>query len=127
MCCSLNLSNHVYLEELECSFNSLVDVNITQAVSLEKIIVYNNQLTSLDVSYCTNLDYLDCSDNQISNLDVTNNNNLTLLIQILMLLKNSNLVSLYADNNNLNSIDLSRTLVCKTFMARDNNFIFGSF
>ena len=47
---SLNVSNCLYLEELNCRFNSIKELTLAGCVSLKKLICSYNNLTTLDIS-----------------------------------------------------------------------------
>ena len=53
------------LTELDCSGNSLIDLDVSKNTALKTLICFNNQLTNLDVSKNTALTKLRCYENQI--------------------------------------------------------------
>ena len=65
----LDLSNNYSLEELKCSGNQISSLSINNLFSLEEINCSNNLLTTLDFMMLSNLEELDCSNNQITILD----------------------------------------------------------
>ena len=60
------------LQTLDCSRNSLTELDVSALTKLDSLSCYENALTKLNVSGQTNLTYLDCSDNQLTALDVSN-------------------------------------------------------
>ena len=68
----LDVSALTNLTSLDCSFNSLTALDVSKLTGLKKLDCSYNQLTALDVSALTSLTSLDCSDNQLKALDVSN-------------------------------------------------------
>ena len=60
----------VKLKHLDCSYNSLKEIDISANTELEELWLYHNNLKSLDVSQNTELESLHCDDNQITELDL---------------------------------------------------------
>jgi hypothetical protein len=92
---NLNLLQNINLRRLKCDYNPLGDIDLTQNVYLSHLTCYNNLLQSLNLTNNTQLNYLNCSYNSITNLELNNNNILSTLIcndnQIIYLnIKNSN-------------------------------------
>ena len=91
------------LEELDCSYNQLTELDVSKNTALEKLECYSNRLTSLDVSGCTALTYLDCDDNNdLTSLNVSGC---------------TELEELYCSGNQLTSLDVSgcrelKQLIC---------------
>jgi len=56
--------NLKYIEELNCSFNNISQINCE---TLSILIATNNKLT--DISHLINLTYIDCSDNPIERIE----------------------------------------------------------
>ena len=67
----LDVSALTNLTSLDCSFNSLTKLNVSRQTNLTSLDCSDNQLTALDVSALTSLTSLDCSDNQLKALDVS--------------------------------------------------------
>ncbi|WP_111683809.1 T9SS type A sorting domain-containing protein [Winogradskyella tangerina] len=122
---SLDVSNMIFLERLNCSSNDLLtnDVNATEGVfnttgttSLTELFCADNFLTDLDVSQNPSLEILDCSENNLNVLNVSSNtmlrelncsNNNLLELDI----SNANLLEdLKCDSNDLNSLLTTNTL-----------------
>ena len=68
----LDVSALTNLTSMDCSFNSLTKLNVSGQTNLTSLDCSDNQLTALDVSALTSLTSLDCSDNQLKALDVSN-------------------------------------------------------
>ena len=73
---SLDLSNNVLLERLECFYNQLTSLDVSQCTLLEELAAFGNLLVSLDLSNSLNLQRIILSNNLLVNLDLTNNLNL---------------------------------------------------
>jgi Leucine-rich repeat (LRR) protein len=97
---------------LDCSTNSLSQLNIRLNNRLEFIDCSNNELGSLDVSLNPALETLNCASNQLKGLELSNTNNLRQLdcqsnqLEILDLSVNVNLTELYCQSNQLRSLDV---------------------
>lgn len=73
----LDVSALTNLTSLDCSFNSLTELDVSRLTNLTSMDCSFNSLTKLNVSGQTNLTSLDCSDNQLTALDVSNLTHLT--------------------------------------------------
>ena len=87
------------LKKLDCSNNSLIELDLSNNIKLETLHCYNNQLTNLDLSGSIELKTLRCNNNQLSNLDLS---------------KNINLIGLHCNHNQLINLDLSGSIELKT-------------
>ncbi len=143
----LDISNNLYLNSLDCSFNELTSIDVSQNSNLESLSCYRNQLTSIDVSRNINLNSLDCGGNQLTSIDVSQNSNLISLscyrnqltsidvsqnhnlkklncgmnqISNIDVLQNSNLVSLGCGANQLRSIDVSQNIKLESLSCYEN-------
>lgn len=65
---TLDLSNFVNLEELNCSENQLTSLNLDNCSKLKKLDCSDNQLTELDLSNCNQLYDINCSENGIEDI-----------------------------------------------------------
>ena len=110
----LDVSALTNLTSLDCSFNSLTELDVSNLTLLTELDCAYNQLTTLDVSALTKLTSLDCYRNELTKLDVSN---LTLLTELdcdynqLTVLNVSNLTGLtYLDcsDNQLTALDVSK-------------------
>ena len=121
---SLQLANHklsslkgiehfTALEELDCSYNYLTELDINRNYSLIELKCNNNELRSLDLSNNTKLKTLDFGFNRIRNLDISRNVMLTKLdccwnlISDLQLEHNLELAELNCGYNALFDLQLS--------------------
>ena len=101
------------LTYLDCSENSLSDLNLSNNTALTQLWCYNNNLSELDLSGNVALTDLSCGSNNLSELDLSNNVALTFLnccsnnLSDLDLSNNTALTSLYCSNNSLSDLDLS--------------------
>ena len=75
----LDVSALTNLTSLDCSFNSLTELDVSALTNLTSMDCSFNSLTKLNVSGQTNLTSLDCSDNQLTALDVSALTSLTSL------------------------------------------------
>ncbi|BCY29238.1 T9SS type A sorting domain-containing protein [Flavobacterium okayamense] len=114
----------INLEYLNCSNNSLNNLNLLSNVNLKFIYCNINNLTQLNTSNLTQLKTLVCHINNITSLDFTNNN---LLEKIdcfnnnLSSLNVSNLINLdYLDcsANNISNLNLTNNTLLKTLRFR---------
>ena len=69
---NLDLSNCKNLESLNCSNNSITNLDLSNWKNLESLNCSNNKIKSLDLGNCNNLESLDCSINEIKKLDLYN-------------------------------------------------------
>ena len=101
------------LQLLDCSRNSLTQLDLSQNPALVQLYCSNNRLTSLDVSQNMNLEHLGCSFNRITQLDLTGHSKLIALncemnlLTSLTLTGCTDLLSMYCRNNLLTSLDLT--------------------
>ena len=115
------------LELLQCSRNSITELDLSNNTALTELYCDYNNLTSLDLSNNTALTKLDCSVNQLTSLDVSNNTALTSLgcggnqLTSLDLSNNTALTYLYCDYNNLTSLDLSNNTALTYLDCRHNH------
>ena len=114
------------LQTLNCSRNSLTELDVSALTNLTSLDCYFNSLTKLNVSEQTNLTSLDCSFNSLTELDVSN---LTLLTELdcdynqLTVLNVSNLTGLtYLDcsDNQLTALDVSNLTHLTDLDCSDN-------
>ena len=89
---SLDLSQNLLLEEVNCSNVGLVFLDISQNAALKDLSCSNNNLTSLNLSGNPVLEFLNCSNNDLTSLDLS---------------KNPALQELGCDGNSILCLDLS--------------------
>ncbi|UPT72239.1 MAG: T9SS type A sorting domain-containing protein [Flavobacterium sp. JAD_PAG50586_2] len=101
------------INNLQCHFNQLSDLNVTALTSLTELKCHNNALTSLNVTGLTSLTVLDCATNQLASLNVTSLNALITfncsgnLLTSLNVSGLANLSNLGCNNNQLTSLNLA--------------------
>ena len=101
------------LQTLNCSRNSLTELDVSALTNLTSLSCYLNELTELDVSKLTGLTDLDCSDNALTKLNVSGQTNLTSLdcsdnqLTALDVSALTNLTSLSCYLNELTELDVS--------------------
>ncbi len=126
---SLDLSNNINLEYVNCSYNKLTNLNTNNLLKLQTLFCEFNYLTSLDLSDNTELTTLYCRHNLLDKLNLNNNQKLIFIetfdnlitdIDISML---SNLQFIHIDHNKLTEFDISNNLnlVDGGFVVRNND------
>ncbi|MDB9828210.1 T9SS type A sorting domain-containing protein [Flavobacteriaceae bacterium] len=106
---SLDLSNNIALEYLDCrgsSFSNLGSLDLSNNIALETLICPQNEITNLDLSNNSSLIYLDSFGNGLTSLNISNSKFLEFL--------NTNA-------NNLTSIDLSNNFALEYLNISANN------
>lgn len=110
----LDVSKNVALKELNCSFNGLTALDISKNPALKTLACSFNELTALDISKNLALKMLICNFNYIASLDVSKNTELEYLhcssnqLGRLDVSKNTKLTKLYCNSNQLTTLDVSR-------------------
>ncbi len=101
------------VKTLDCSSNMLTTLDLSNNVLLEHLNCKINQLTSIDVSYHSGLKALECAENELTTLDLTNNINLKILgcidnqLTSINTTNNALLESILCNSNQLSSLDVS--------------------
>ena len=122
----LDVSALTNLTYLNCSLNSLTELDVSGLTNLTSLDCTFNSLTTLDVSGLTNLTSLDCYRNELAKLDVSN---LTLLTELdcaynqltaLNVSKLTHLTNLDCAHNQLTALDVSNLTGLKDFDCSDN-------
>ncbi|CAI2169567.1 13093_t:CDS:10 [Funneliformis geosporum] len=90
---TLDLSDFINLEKLNCAFNQLSVINLSNCLRLKDLDCGFNKLTSLDLNGLNQLKRICCNDNYLTSIDYY--------------LLNFNLTYLNVSNNNLSEQDLS--------------------
>ena len=122
----LDVSALTNLTSLDCSFNSLTELDVSALTNLTSMDCSFNSLTKLNVSRQTNLTSLDCSDNQLTALDVSALTSLTSLDcsdNQLTALDVSNLTGLEdldCYRNKLTALDVSNLTLLTDLDCADN-------
>lgn len=116
---TLNVSENIALEYLECSVCSLSVLNISNNVNLVNFWCDSNDIAVLDVKNNTALEVLSCIENQLSSLDVGNNPALLDLtcsrnkLTSLNVDKNSKLMTLCCNYMDISSLNIGNNLKLK--------------
>jgi hypothetical protein len=72
---TLDVTNNIYLEELDIEVNQFQSIDISQNINLLEFYCTYNQLTDVDVSHMGSLTVLQCNVNELICLNVANGNN----------------------------------------------------
>lgn len=130
---SINLSENTELINLLIGSypghfnNNLTALDLSNHVFLEQLILDHNNITSLDLSNSPNLNHLDCSWNNIASIDVSQNS----ILQTLTIQQNLELTELDVTNNlqlanlwciytSIITLDLSNNITLQQFYCQDN-------
>ena len=122
----LDVSNNTALEELYCSNNALTALNVSNLPNLKIFWCAENQLSTLDISQNPLLISLVCHHNLLTALDLTTSLNLSVLdcsynkIPNLNLANSKNLSLLNCSRNNLTTLNLSNAPKLKELQCNDN-------
>jgi Leucine-rich repeat (LRR) protein len=73
---NLNVNGLINLQLLECGNNQLSSLNVSSMANLQYLGFCGNHLPNLNISGLTNLKYLNCYGNQVSSLNVSDMTNL---------------------------------------------------
>ena len=115
---SLDLSNNLVLRDLRLNNNFITSLDLTNNTNLEILHLQNNQLTSIDIVSCDKLRYLEVNNNSLSNLNLSPCAFNDLCYQIP---ESFGHFVLRANDNLLNSIDLTNCNVLKALNLSQNN------
>ena len=102
------------LEKLDCTGNSLQELDVSANVRSSYLSCYDNEIASIDLSKNASLVFLNIFRNQLEELDLSNNANLTEVrasgnkLQRLDVSSNRKLITLMCNDNLLTSIDISQ-------------------
>ena len=122
----LDVSALTNLTSLDCSFNSLTELDVSALTNLTSMDCSFNSLTKLNVSGQTNLTSLDCSDNQLTALDVSALTSLTSLdcsdnqLKALDVSNLTGLEDLDCYRNKLTALDVSKLTGLTDLDCADN-------
>jgi Leucine-rich repeat (LRR) protein len=111
---------------LNCSNNSLTNLDLSKNIKLTSVSASKNNLTNVDVSKNLSITYLNFQKNKLANINISNNilldhfdcsyNN---LISI-NVSKNTLLTNFYCYNNQITSLDVSKNIALDFFMCHFN-------
>ena len=94
------------LQSLNCSNNSLTELDVSQNPRLTMLSCASNRLTSLELSANKDLEYLNCNFNRIGSLDLTGHDKLK---------------ALFCEMNQMGKLTLTGCTELKTLYCRNNN------
>ena len=129
---SLNISDltgiqdFIALSILDCSDNSLLNLDVSSNLNLIELYCNNNMLSSLSVVTLANLKILWFNFNQITNININNNTDLISLVCSDNLItsidtsQNLDLNVLVCENNQISSLDVTQHANLNTLIARGN-------
>lgn len=103
---SLDVSQNIHLQHLDCDFNQLSSLNVNNNKDLEQLFCNWNKISALDISNNPVIARLGFSSNQLSTIDLS---------------KATKLRILYAGDNNLSSIDISNNTSLRYLHCYENN------
>jgi len=106
---TLNVSNLISLNTLECNYNNLSSLILSGANNLENLYCRESNLTSLDLSGLSNLKQLTVSGNNLTSLD---------------LLDLTNLIGLDVDNNDILTLDCSANYYLENISFENNPLVY---
>ena len=112
----LDLTENSNLIFIDCSMNSLTDINISGLNQLDTLKCFNNIINNLNLSFLTNISFVECFNNSISYINFNSNTNLEYLhcgsnnLNIINLLECPNLKLLDCAENQLTNLDLNYNL-----------------
>ncbi len=129
-CGITNLSGLEYfinLTQLNCSDNTISNLDLTPFTNLKGFDAFNNNLTSLNVSNLSKLTNFSCRNNQLTTLTLNNLNKLQTIICYQNQLTNLNVSSLLnlshlnCKNNQISNLDLSNQTHLYELSCSNNN------
>ena len=122
----LDVSALTNLTSLDCSFNSLTTLDVSALTKLTSLDCYRNELTKLDVSALTKLTSLYCYRNELTKLDVSKLTGLTKLdcaynqLTALDVSNQTLLTDLDCSDNQLTAVNVSALKSLEYFSCSDN-------
>lgn len=120
------IEDFVALTALDCSNNTISNIDVTKNLRLQILWCFNNLLTQIDTSHNQNLISLVCNDNFITDLNITFNPSLNVLVcsnnflTDLNLDLNPNLNYLDCDNNLLTTLDVTKNITLNRIVCSYN-------
>jgi len=121
------IEHFVNLVVLDCSNNTITDLNLSKNLRLERLACNKNVLQNLDIVDCTELRMLDCNFNSLSVLNLTTNNLIEYLkcssnqLNTLDLVTNEEIRILDCSDNQINVLDLSNNYNLTALDCADNH------
>jgi Leucine-rich repeat (LRR) protein len=123
---NLNLSQNTALVTLDFSDNPIAVLDLSKNSLLKNLDCHSSALRKLDITPIVSLETLDCSDNKIQILDITRNLALTSLICFknqlpsLILTENTYLKYLDCSGNKFTTLDVSHNVALNSFLCNQN-------
>ena len=123
---NLDVSKNINLIRLQCRENLLKELDVSKNTRLEELRCSNNKIESLNITKNIDLLYLYCADNLLSSINVLENTKLIGFscyeneLTNLNVTKNIVLEDLDCVENKLTSIDLTQNIALKTLQCYDN-------
>ena len=122
----LNVGGLTNLKVLKCSKNKLTELNVSGCQALERLDCDWNKLTKLNITGLSNLDHLNCSTNELTELSVSGCSKLTRLdahynrLKILDLSASAKLTYVDVSENRLTSLNLTKNTALQHLECSDN-------
>lgn len=123
------IQSFVNLTALNCSSNSLTELDVTQNHNLEELFFPFNSLNAIDISQNPNLSWLSCSYNEIATLDLSLSPNLFYLncrynlLTELDFTNNPNINTVSLEHNLITDLDLSGNPMLEYLWFNDNQLV----
>ncbi|MCP2027130.1 gliding motility-associated-like protein [Flavobacterium sp. HSC-32F16] len=105
---TLNLSNNLFLNTLNCGFNDLVHLDLSNNIYLKIVLINDNKFSSIDISKNTALTMFYARNNKLRTIDLS---------------KNISLESLFIDKNSLLNLDVSNNLLLSLLYCAENELV----
>ncbi len=122
------ISSFTNIVAMNCSYNSLTNLDVSENLALVNLNCQSNQLSSLNVSVNINLTDLNCSSNSLTSLSLNGNNLIHLNcadndLATLNLVSNTNLMSLDCSNNSLTQLNVANTAALEEINCQNNQLV----
>ena len=123
------IQSFVNLTALNCSSNSLTELDVTQNHNLEELFFPFNSLNAIDISQNPNLSWLSCSYNEIATLDLSLSPNLFYLncrynlLTELDFTNNPSINTVSLEHNLITDLDLSGNPMLDSLWFNDNQLV----
>lgn len=123
------IQSFVNLTALNCSSNSLTELDVTQNHNLEELFFPFNSLNAIDISQNPNLSWLSCSYNEMSTLDLSLSPNLFYLncryniLTELDFTNNPSINTVSLEHNLITDLDLSGNPMLDSLWFNDNQLV----
>ncbi len=124
---ALDVSNFLYLDDLQCANNAITDLNTSGCPALTYLDCDRNKIAALNLVSSVELTNLHCSWNALTALDLTTNTKLSGIRSIgnklgtLNIAECVNLLTLDCSLNQITALDFSKTTKLTAVNCEDNN------